>query len=145
MASLNNVILIGRVVNQPELRYTNSGTAFAKFTIAVDRAFSKKDETDFIPLTAWGRLAEICNQYLEKGKLISVKGRLQFNKFEDKEGNKRSAAEVVVEDMQMLTRGNSQGGGTGGDYSSNSGGGSQPAAAGSYAGADDIGMDEVPF
>ena len=114
MASLNKIILVGRLTADPELRYTPSGAPVANFTLAVDRKFSKNDETDFIPVVAWRRLAEICNEFLHKGKLIAVEGRLQTRSYEDKEGQRRKAFEVVADDMQMLDRGPGAGSGGGG-------------------------------
>ena len=121
MAALNKIILIGRLTADPELRYTPSGAPVANFTLAVDRKFAKNDETDFIPVVAWRRLAEICNEFLHKGKLVAVEGRLQTRSYEDRDGNKRKAFEVVADEMQMLDRG--QGGGAGG------GGSRRPAQA----------------
>lgn len=110
MANLNSITLIGRVIGPPELRYTPGGKGVAQFTIAVDRSRGKgsEKETDFIPIVTWEKLAEICNQYLDKGKLISIQGRLQTRSYEDKEGNNRKAFEVVAHDMQMLSGGQQQ-------------------------------------
>ena len=90
MASLNKIILIGRLTADPELRYTPSGAPVANFTVAVDRKFSKNNETDFIPIVAWRKLAEICNEFLHKGKLVSIEGRLQTRSYEDKEGQQQT-------------------------------------------------------
>ena len=87
MSSLNRVILIGRVVAQPEMRYTPGGKAVANFRLAVDRR-GKSDEADFIPIVAWERLAEICGEFLTKGKLVAIEGRLQTRTYETKEGQK---------------------------------------------------------
>ncbi len=119
MSSLNRVILIGRVVAPPELRYTTSGKAVASFRIAVDRRGRSGSEsnTDFIPIVAWERLAEICNEFLAKGKLIAVEGRLQTRTYETPEGQKRSAFDVVADEMRMLSsRNEGEGGGGGGQY-----------------------------
>lgn len=107
MANLNSVTLIGRVVGPPELRYTPGGKGVAQFTLAVDRSRGKgnEKETDFIPVVVWEKLAEICNQYLDKGKLISIQGRLQTRSYETQDGQKRKAFEVVAHDMQMLSGG----------------------------------------
>ena len=104
MSSLNRVILIGRVVAPPELRYTTSGKAVASFRMAVDRRGRSNGENnaDFIPIVAWERLAEICNEFLTKGKLILVEGRLQTRTYEAQDGQKRSAFDVVADDMRML-------------------------------------------
>lgn len=160
MASMNLVVLVGRVVGPPELRYTPGGKGVAQFTLAVDRTRGGKPgqekETDFIPVVAWERLAEICNEYLTKGKLISIQGALRTRTYETQDGQKRKAFEVVASEMQMLStgeRGSTEGGGYrsgGGQRSSNQGGGgssSPPSGWGSdnSFGADDLSVDEIPF
>lgn len=168
MAALNKIILIGRLTADPELRYTPSGAPVANFTLAVDRKFAKNDETDFIPVVAWRRLAEICNEFLHKGKLVAVEGRLQTRSYEDREGQRRKAFEVVADEMQMLDRGQGGGGGGGGGrrqqapapaaavssgnsgYSSGGGGGggfdSGGGAGAGFPPADDnLGIDDIPF
>jgi len=107
---LNRVILIGRLTQDPELRYTNSGTAVASFTLAVDRLRTGQDgekETDFIPIVVWKKQAELCAQYLHKGRLAAVDGRLQLRSYENREGQKVRVAEVVAESVRFLDRGSS--------------------------------------
>lgn len=153
MASINKIILIGRLTADPELRYTPSGQPVANFALAVDRKFSKNDETDFIPIVAWRRLAEICKEYLHKGKLVAIEGRLQTRKYETPEGQKRTAFEVVADDMQMLDRGTGggSGAGTSRDREPSSGRSYSPDPGGSdygggYPPADDsLGIDDIPF
>lgn len=103
---LNKVILIGRLVRDPELRYTPAeGVAVANFTLAVDRNFvNQKGErdTDFIRIVTWRKLAEICANNLSKGRLVAVEGQLQIRSYEDREGIKRTAAEVVARDVRFL-------------------------------------------
>ena len=103
---LNKVILIGRLVRDPELRYTPAeGVPVANFTIAVDRSFSNQKgekEADFIRIVAWKKQAENCASYLGKGRLVAVEGRLQIRSYEDREGNKRIAAEVVARNVVFL-------------------------------------------
>lgn len=130
MSSLNRVILIGRVVGPPELRYTTNGKAVASFRIAVDRRGRKDQENnaDFIPIVAWERLAEICNEFLAKGKLVAIEGRLQTRTYETPDGQKRSAFDVVADDMRMLGgRGDGDGApaanGGGGSYARQGSGG----------------------
>lgn len=104
---LNRVILVGRVAIEPELRYTPSGTQVANFVLAVDRnrlTAKGEKEADFIKIVTWGKLAEICAQYLSKGKLIAIEGRLQVRSYDTPEGQKRKAYEVVAETMKMLDR-----------------------------------------
>lgn len=98
----NRVILIGRLTKPPELRYTQSGTAVATFTLAVDR--QKKDEADFIPIVAWQKTAEACANYLDKGSLVAVEGRIQIRRYEDKQGQKRTATEVIAEAVKFLSK-----------------------------------------
>lgn len=98
---LNNVILIGRLTRDVELRYTAQGTAVAQFTLAVNRKFNK-DEADFINIVVWRGLAENCANYLGKGRLAAVEGRLQVRNYEDKDGQKRWITEVVADDVRFL-------------------------------------------
>ncbi|MBX3166122.1 MAG: single-stranded DNA-binding protein [Candidatus Eremiobacteraeota bacterium] len=158
---MNLVVLVGRVVGPPELRYTPGGKGVAQFTIAVDRTRGGKNgqekETDFIPIVAWERLAEICNEYLTKGKLISIQGSLRTRTYETQDGQKRKAFEVVASDMQMLSSGD-RGGSSEGGYRASGGGQQQRAGGGggssnppsgwgsdSGFGADDLSVDEIPF
>ena len=104
----NKVFLIGRLVRDPDVRVTVSGINVSRFTIAVDKGYRNKDNeqqqtADFIRLVTWRRLAEIAGQYLKKGKLIAVEGRLQMDTYE-KEGVQRESAEIVVDQLQMLDR-----------------------------------------
>ncbi|MGI6319144.1 MAG: single-stranded DNA-binding protein [Firmicutes bacterium] len=103
---LNKVILIGRLVRDPELRYTPAeGVAVANFTLAVDRPFTNQRgerETDFIKIVAWRKLAETCANNLSKGRLVAVDGQLQIRSYEDREGIKRIAADVVARDVRFL-------------------------------------------
>ncbi|MGB4378618.1 MAG: single-stranded DNA-binding protein [Limnochordia bacterium] len=102
---LNRVILIGRLVADPQLRYTQSGVAVTSFTIAVDRSFTSQNgerETDFIDIVTWRKLAETCANYLNKGRLVAVEGRLQIRSYDDRDGIRRKAAEVVADQVQFL-------------------------------------------
>ena len=102
---MNRVLLIGRLTAKPELRYTASNLPFTRFSVAVNRTFSNRDgerETDFINIVVWRKQAEnVCN-YLDKGSLVSIEGRLQTNNYEDKDGNKRYSMEVVADSVQFL-------------------------------------------
>ncbi len=109
MAGLNKVILIGNLGRDPELRYTQSGQAVANFTLATTESITKRDgeredRTEWHRIVAWGKLAEICGEYLSKGRQIYVEGRIQTREWEDKEGNKRWTTEIVARNMQMLGR-----------------------------------------
>ena len=98
---LNHIVIMGRMVRDPELRKTNSGVSVASFTVAVDRDFSGKDggekETDFIDCVAWRGIADFVSKYFTKGRMIVVSGRLQLRDWTDKEGNKRRSAEIVAD------------------------------------------------
>ena len=96
---LNHITIMGRITKDIELRRTNSGTAVASFNVAVDRDFSKEKETDFIDCVAWGKTGEFVSNHFSKGKMIVVSGRLQIRKWEDKNGNKRTTAEVVADNV----------------------------------------------
>jgi single-strand DNA-binding protein len=114
MSSLNKVVLIGRLTKDPDLRYTQSGTAVATFTLAVDRPFSKEKETDFIPCVVWRKQAENCAEYIGKGSLVAVEGRIQVRTYEAKDGGKRWATEVVAENVRFLDKRGERGGDNGG-------------------------------
>lgn len=99
---LNRIIVMGRMTRDPELRRTNSGTAVASFTVAVDRDFksqSGEKETDFIDVVAWRNTAEFVSKYFFKGRMAVVEGRLQIRDWTDKEGNKRRTAEIVADSV----------------------------------------------
>jgi single-strand DNA-binding protein len=104
---LNRVILIGRLTREPELRFTSSGTAVANFTLAVDRPFLNSQgtrETDFIRIVVWGKQGETCTNYLGKGRLVAVEGRLQVRTYQTPEGQNRTATDVVGETVRFLDR-----------------------------------------
>ena len=102
---MNRVMLIGRLTAKPELRYTGTNTAYARFTLAVNRTFSNQQgqrETDFISIIVWRKQAEnVCN-YLDKGSLVSVEGRIQTGSFDDKDGNRRYTTDIVGDSVQFL-------------------------------------------
>ena len=97
---MNKVFLIGRLVKDPELRYTGNNTPVATFTLAVKRQAS--EESDFIPIVFWSKQGETCGKYLKKGSRVSVLGRIQVRNYEDKEGKRRYATEVVGESFEFL-------------------------------------------
>ena len=103
---LNRVVLIGRLVRSPEMRTTQTGVAVTNFTLAVDRKFKNaagEREADFINVIAWRQLGENCAKYLTKGKLAAVDGRLQISTYEAKDGQKRTKAEIVADDVKFLS------------------------------------------
>jgi len=104
---LNKVMLIGNLGRDPEMRYTPSGRPVTTYSVASSRSWKTADgetrsETEWVNIVAWGSLAEICNQYLQKGQQVYIEGRLQTRRWEDDEGNKRSTTEVVAREMIML-------------------------------------------
>jgi single-strand DNA-binding protein len=102
---LNRVILIGRLTKDPELRYTPNGVAVTSFSLAVDRPFSNQQgekEADFINIVTWRQLAETCANYLRKGRLTAVEGRLQIRNYENNEGRKVYVTEVVADNVRFL-------------------------------------------
>lgn len=111
---MNKVTLIGRLTKDPELKYTpGAGTAVTTFTLAVDRRFTKdgQKEADFIPIVVWGKQAETTAQYMTKGKMIGVHGRIQVRSYDAKDGSKRYVTEVVAEEVQFLEWGDGPRGG----------------------------------
>ena len=106
--SVNKVILVGRLGKDPELKYTASGTPYCRFSMATDDSWNDKgsgerqERTEWHNIVTWDRLAEICNQYLTKGKLVYIEGSLQTREWDDQDGNKRKITEVRARDMVML-------------------------------------------
>ena len=109
MAGVNKIILIGRLGRDPEVRYTPSGLGVANFSIATSEEWKdkatgeKKERTEWHRIVAFGKLGEICGEYLSKGKQVYIEGRIQTREWEDKEGNKRYTTEIVASQMQMLS------------------------------------------
>lgn len=102
---MNKVTLVGRLTKDPELKYTpGAGTAVTTLTLAVDRRFTKdgKKEADFIPVVIWGKQAESTAQYVSKGKLLAVAGRIQVRSYDAKDGTKRYVTEVVAEEVKFI-------------------------------------------
>lgn len=109
MAGVNKVILVGNLGADPEIRYTPSGTAVANFNIATSENWTNKEgqketKTEWHKIVTFGKLAEICGEYLAKGKQIYVEGRIQTRQWDDRDGNKRYTTEIVANTMQMLGR-----------------------------------------
>ncbi len=102
---MNKVILLGRLTAKPELRYTNSNTAFLRFTVAVNRNFTGADgkrEADFINVVAWRKQAETISKYFDKGNLIAIEGRLQTGSYDDKDGNRRYTMDVALDNFEFV-------------------------------------------
>jgi single-strand DNA-binding protein len=144
---INKVILVGRLGKDPEIKSTAGGNTVAKFSLATDERYTdksgeKQERTEWHNIVVWGKLAEICGQYLRKGKLVYIEGSIRTDSWEDKEsGQKKYRTEIIGNTMKMLDKkGDDEGGyGGGGGYSgARKSGGSAPAPQGD----DD---DEVPF
>lgn len=152
---LNTVVLIGRLTKDPELRYTPGGKAVATLRLAVDRGTTNaqgEKETDFIDVVVWERQAETVANYLQKGRLVAVQGRLQIRQYETQEGQRREKAEVVANTVRFLDRGQDAGvtgtagaaGGMGGGMSERPAGGPRKnTGMGSEPSFNDD--DDVPF
>ena len=133
---LNRILLMGRLTRDPELRHTQTGTAVASFTLAVDRDFKDRNSgeraTDFIDIVAWRQTGEFVSRYFTKGRMAVVEGRLQMREWTDKDGNKRRSAEVVADNVYF---GDSKRDAEGaGSYNSGYTGGYNAAPAGNYGG-----------
>lgn len=138
---LNNVVLIGRLTKDPELRYTGSGTAVTKFTLAVDRPFVKEGgqrEADFIPVIVWRKAAEACANHLVKGSLVAVEGRIQTRNYENEAGQRVYVTEVIADNVRFLSQPKNNGGTQGSQSTSGDPfvGDGQPI---------DISDDDLPF
>ena len=152
---INKVILVGRLGKDPEIRSTPGGNTVAKFTVATDEKFTdrsgeKQERTEWHNIAAWGKLGEICGQYLRKGKLVYIEGSIRTESWDDKEsGQKKYRTEIVANTMKMLDRrGDEGGGGGGGSYDRGSSYGqsqSQPRGGGASRPAEIEDDEEVPF
>ena len=149
MASVNKVILVGNLGRDPELRYTQSGQAVATFSIATtdrwrDKEGANQERTEWHRIVVWGKSAENCAQYLQKGRSAYIEGRLQTNDWEDKEGNKRTTTEIIAQSVQFL-------GGRGGGASGSGGSGGEADSSGGMSSGqsgtptDAPPGDDVPF
>lgn len=133
---LNRVILIGRLTRDPEMRFTTSGVQVTTFSLAVNRPFSNKQgekETDFIDIVAWRQLGELCANYLHRGQMAAVEGRLEIQTYEAQDGQKRKAARVVASNVEFLSPRDSGPGSKSGSYS------------GELGSEVDLAGEEIPF
>ena len=128
---MNKVFLIGNLTRDPEMRSTQSGVAVCNFTIAVNRRFRNpqtgQQETDFLNVIAWRQLAELCSKYLAKGRKVAVAGSIQTRQYEAKDGSKRTAWDIVADEVEFLSA-NQSGGAPSGDYPKSV----APSAPGAY-------------
>lgn len=151
MANFNKVILLGNLTRDPELRVTPKGTSVCQFGMAVNRVYrgseggEMQEETTFVDLEAWGRQAEVISKYVSKGNPLFVEGRLKFDSWESKTGEKRSKLKVIVENMQLMG-GRSEGGGQGGSNFAPAERSAPAASSGSSASSQSDNIEEdVPF
>lgn len=141
--SVNKAILVGRLGRDPETRYTSSGQAVCNFTLATDesyrdRAGERQKRTEWHRIVVWGKQAEIAQQYLHKGSLIFLEGRIQTRQWDDREGQKRTTVEIVANNFRML--------GSRADSAPAGGGEPEaPAASGEEVPASDISDEDIPF
>jgi single-strand DNA-binding protein len=149
MASVNKVILVGNLGKDPEVRFTPSGRAVAKFSIAtteswMDQESGRQERTEWHNIVVWGKQAESCGQYLAKGRQVFIEGAIRSRSYDDKEGNKRYITEIIAQRVQFLGSG---GGGSGRGTSAEGGGGGGAAAGGNFDefGGGQIPEDDVPF
>ena len=162
MASLNKVILLGNLTRDPELRYTPNGTPVSSFGLAVNRRYRQgdewRDEVCYIDIVTFGRQAETVGEYLNKGNLAMIEGRLQWRSWETEDGQKRSKHEVVASNVQFMPRGQADGmgrsasgpGGSPSSYGSGPGAPSYDSGPVSYSSPADMGPampedDDIPF
>lgn len=133
---MNNFVGIGRLTRDPEVKYTQSGKAYASFTLAIDRRRSGdgNQQADFISCVAWEKIAEVISQYCTKGKKIAVEGRIQTRSYDAQDGNKRYVTEVVVQSMEFC---DSKGGGTSPA--------SPPNQQGMFDGSRAVADSDIPF
>lgn len=152
MASVNKVILVGNLGKDPEVRFTPSGRAVAKFSIAtteswLDQENSRQERTEWHNIVVWGKQAESCGQYLAKGRQVFIEGGIRSRSYDDKEGNKRYITEIIAHRVQFLGSSGGGGGGGGRGASADGGGGSSSGAGGHFDefGGGQIPEDDVPF
>ena len=149
--SVNKVILVGRLGRDPELKYTASGTPFCRFSMATDDVWNDKtsgerqEKTEWHNIVVWDRLAEICNQYLTKGRLIYIEGSLQTREWDDQEGNKRRTTEIRAREMVMLGSGPGEGAGGGQRRAASAEGVGGSGASAPASSTSTITDDDIPF
>lgn len=153
--SVNKVILVGRLGRDPETRYTGGGQAVANFSVATDESYKDRNgerqkRTEWHKIVVWGKQAEIAQQYLKKGSLVFIEGRIQSREWQDKEGQKRTSFEIVANNFRMLGgRGDSGGGGAarGGEEAEHGGHGGPAEDTFSAPGSSgpEISDEDIPF
>lgn len=147
---VNKVILIGNLGADPEMKYTAGGTAMCKFRLATSEQFRDRDgnnqeRTEWHKVVVWAKLAEICGQYLSKGRQVYVEGSLQTRSWDDQDGNKRFMTEVVAREVQFLGSGGPGGGASAGSGSGPSSGGGGGGGGQDFGGPPPAPEDDIPF
>jgi len=142
--SLNKVMLIGNLGKDPELRFTPSGRAVARFPIATSEAWTtqegqKQERTEWHNVVVWGKQGENCGQYLSKGRQVYVEGSIRSHSYDDKDGNKRYMTEIIAQQVRFL------GGGAGGGRGGGGGGGQTPPMPDDIPGGPSSSDDDIPF
>ncbi|MFQ5845813.1 MAG: single-stranded DNA-binding protein [Planctomycetota bacterium] len=151
MANFNRVFLMGNLTRDPELRYTQAGRALVKFGLAVNRRYrsssSKEmvEETCFVDIEGWGNQAETFNQYMRKGRPAFIEGRLRLDRWETKDGQKRSKLVVVMENFQFLSSGGGGGGAAGGSTRPSASQEKVAESGRAPAQTEDYDFDDIPF
>ena len=148
---VNKVFLVGRLGRDPETRYTGGGSAVANFSVATDETYKDRNgerqkRTEWHKIVVWGKQAEIAQQYLKKGSLVFIEGRIQSREWQDKEGQKRTSFEIVANNFRMLGgrgEGGSGGGGRSGEEFDQSGPSEEPMGGGQ--GGPEISDEDIPF
>lgn len=148
--SVNKVVLIGRLGRDPELKYTAGGSAYCRFSIATDDSWTdrntgeRQERTEWHNVIAWEKLAEICGQYLTKGRQVYIEGSIQSRQWEDQDGNKRTSFDIKARDMVML--GAPGGASAGANAGASAGASASTAAAGAGASESSPATDDdIPF
>lgn len=150
MANFNKVILVGNLTRDVEMRYTQGGLAIGKMGMAVNRRYKQgeeqKESTCFVDLTAFGKQAEVLNQYVSKGSPLFVEGRLEYSTWEAKEGGgKRNKLEVIIENFQFLGGRSGSRGGQEGESAGGQSGAGKPGAGKAAAAGEQVDYGDIPF
>lgn len=148
MAGVNKAILVGNLGRDPELRQTPNGQSVVNFTLATsenwtDKSGERQERTEWHRIVVWGRTAEMCNQYLSKGRTVYIEGRIQTREWEDKDGNKRYTTEINASTVQFIGPRQDSGGGSS-NYGGGQGGGQDGGQGGSHAGGQEPPVDSGP-
>lgn len=147
--NLNRAMIIGNLTRDPEVRTTTTGQNVASFGVATnhswtDKSGQKQERAEFHNIVVWGKLAEICGQYLSKGRKVYIEGRLQTREWEGQDGAKRNRTEIIAENMIMLDRGTGAAPAAGASMATAAAASAAPASA-NQGGDDEIRVEDIPF